>query len=276
MKRTVKVDTQEATILLASEIVYGQRVVWCGATCMPLKLSLMRPRYFFPYDKKRILPLIVWFCGGGFTEMDRNVHTPELAWFAKRGFAVASVDYVTTYRSHFPQLVEDVKLAIRFLKAHSGEYNIDPNRIVVMGESAGGYLAALCGVTGKNREFDTGGYENYTSEVQAAVPWYPVIRPTAMTVDIERVTVPYDWDKYADVTGYVTKNAAPCLILHGSGDTLVPVSQSELLYDVLERAGADVDMIIIEGAEHADDAFVQSGTKQMILDFIVKKLGISS
>jgi acetyl esterase/lipase len=271
MKKTVKVDVKEPTILLASEIVYGQRVVWCNATSTQLKLSLMRPRCFFPYDKKQVLPLIVWICGGGFTEMDRNVHVPELAWFAKHGYAVASVDYSVNYRSHFPELVEDVKLAIRFLKAHGAEYNLDTTRIALMGESAGGYLSALCGVTGNNKEFDTGGYEDYSSEVQAAIPWYPAVRVTEMEVDPSRVTVPYDWKEYADVTKYVTAGAAPFLILHGSGDTLVPVSQGELLYDALEKAGADVDMIVIEGAEHADDAFVQPEIKQMILDFINKK-----
>jgi acetyl esterase/lipase len=272
MKKLVKIDIKESTILLASEIVYGQKIVWCGAASMPLKLSLMRPRNFFPYDKPQILPLIVWICGGGFTEMDRNVHIPELAWFAKRGYAVASVDYSVNYRSHFPELLEDIKLAIRFLKAHGKEYNIDTSRIVLMGESAGGYLAALCGVTGKNKKFDTGGYEDHNSEVQAAIPWYPVIRTSEMDVDFSRVTVPYDWDEYPDVTQYIHADVPPFLILHGNGDTLVPISQGELLYDALGKAGVDVEMIVIDRAEHADDAFVQPEVKQMILDYINKKL----
>jgi acetyl esterase/lipase len=141
-----------------------------------------------------------------------------------------------------------------------------------MGESAGGYLAALCGVTGKNRGFDIGGYEDYDSEVQTVIPWYPVIGTSEMDVDFSRVTVPYDWDKYPDVTRYIRTDAPPFLILHGSGDTLVPIFQGDLLYDALEKAGVDVEMIVIDGAEHAHDAFVQPEVKQMILDYINKKI----
>jgi acetyl esterase/lipase len=272
MKKQMHVDIKAPTILLASEIVFGQREVWCQSASMPLKLSLMRPRNFFPYDKTQVLPLIVWICGGGFTEMDRNIHAPELSWFTKRGYAVASVDYSVHYRSKFPESVEDVKLAIRFLKAHGMEYNLDINRIAIMGESAGGYLAALCSVTGNNKEFDKGGYENFSSEVQAAILWYPVINTTAMVIDPNKVTVPYDWNKYADVTQYVTADTPPVLILHGSGDTLVPIAQGEFLYQALENVKADVEMVIIEGAEHADNAFIQDEIKQVMLNFLNSRL----
>jgi acetyl esterase/lipase len=254
--------------------VYGQRKEWCDASSRTLKLSILRPRCFFPYDKKQVLPVIVWICGGGFTEVDRNVWMPEMTWFAKRGYAVVSVDYSVTYRSRYPESVEDAKLAIRFIKAHGAEYNLDTSRIALMGESAGGYLTALLGVTGKEKKFDTGGYENYSSEVQAAIPWYPPVQMSGLEIDPDmvKVTVPYDMKKYDDVTKYVTADVPPFLILHGSGDSLVPVSQGELLYDTLQKAGADADMIIIEGAEHADPAFIQDETKQIILDFINKKL----
>lgn len=79
--------------------------------------------------------------------MDQNVWTPELAWFAKRGFAVASIDYSVTARAKFSNQIEVVKLAIRYLKAHAEELGLDPQRFVAMGESAGGYLAALVGAT---------------------------------------------------------------------------------------------------------------------------------
>jgi acetyl esterase/lipase len=204
--------------------------------------------------------------------VDRDIWLPEMVWFAKKGYAIAGVDYSTTYRTRFPESAEDVKLAIRFLKAHAAEYGIDGNRIVLMGESAGGYITALCGLTGKNREFDTGGFENYTSEVQAVIPWYPLVRLSGMKIEPDRVTLPHDITAYADITGYVTRDAPPFLILHGSGDSLVPLSQGELLYDSLQKAGAYADMIVLEGAEHADTAFVQPEVKALILDFIEKKL----
>ncbi|MDR1444249.1 MAG: alpha/beta hydrolase [Treponema sp.] len=260
MKRTVKVQVKDASIALAAEIVYGHRPAWGSLSYRPLTLSFMRRR------EGGTLPLIVWLCGGGFTEVDRNVWIPELVWFAKRGYAVASVDYSTAYRSRFPQSVEDVKLAVRFLKARAAEYGIDPARVALMGESAGGYLAALCALT--PGEFDPGG----DCKVQAAVPWYPPVRIAEMRASIDKTTLPHDIAAYADITRYVTPEAPPFLILHGSGDDLVPLSQGELLYDALQQAGAAAEMVVIEGAGHGDIAFVQDEVKKIILDFLDAKL----
>jgi acetyl esterase/lipase len=204
--------------------------------------------------------------------MDRGVWIPDLAWFAKRGYAVAGVDYSTAYRSRFPDAAEDIKLAIRFLRAHAGEYGLDPRRVALMGESAGGYLSAFCALTGADRAFDKGGYENYGSEVQAAIPWYPPVRMPEMDTGLDKSFLPHDIGNYADLSALVGAGAPPFLILHGSADTLVPLSQGELLYDSLRRAGLDADMAVLEGAAHGDPAFVQDEVKQIILEFLEAKL----
>jgi acetyl esterase/lipase len=270
MKKTITVPIKEPGVVLAGEIVYGHRWAWGNIAYRPLKLSLMRPRAVPGVPQK--LPLIVWLCGGGFTEVDRTVWLPELVWFAKQGYAVASVDYSTTYRTVFPEQAEDVKLAIRFLKAHSADYGLDPDRIVLMGESAGGYLTTLCGLTGTRGEFDRGGFESYTSQVQAAIPWYPPVRLSEMAVESSLVILPHDIAGFTDLTTYVTPEAPPFLILHGSGDSLVPCAQGELLYDALHNAGADAELVLLEGAEHADTAFLQREVKEIILDFIRGRL----
>ena len=102
MRYDWKVPSEEPVVTLGSEIVYAQRVEWCGATWRPLCLSLMRTRQFFYYDREETLPVVLFLCGGGFSNVDRNVWMPELAWFAKRGFAVVSVDYSVTSRTRFP------------------------------------------------------------------------------------------------------------------------------------------------------------------------------
>jgi acetyl esterase/lipase len=272
MKKTIKIAKQEPMVRLASEIVYGQKAAWGGIARSPLRLSFLWPENHYRETNEK-LPLIIWLCGGAFTEVDRNIWIPELTWFAKRGYAVASIDYSTGYRSRFPGLVEDVKLGIRYMKEHAAEYNVNPDRLVLMGESAGGYLSAFCGVTGYQKQFDIGGYENQNSAVKAAICWYPVVRISELPVDPKIITVPVDFKKYADVDAYVTPEAPSILILHGNSDNLVPLSQGEILYEALSRTGTDVELIILEGAGHGDANFVQPEIKGIMLDFIKKSIG---
>lgn len=271
MKKTISIELKDPALTLAARIVYGQRKAWGELTYSPLCLSFMRPR---SWDKgmNRPLPLIVWLCGGAFIEMDRNIWIPELAWFAKRGYAVASVDYSTSYRSRYPENAEDIKLAIRYMKSRAEEFGIDPRRIAIMGESAGGYLSAFCALTGKDKGYDTGGYEDYTSEVRAAVPWYPPARMAEMNISPEKLIVPHDIANYADLTKLVKPGAPPFLILHGNNDGLVPLSQGELLYEALEKERVPVDMYVIDGADHGDTAFLQTEVKELIFEFLEKTI----
>jgi acetyl esterase/lipase len=105
MKKYIEIERKEPCLYLDDNIVYGNRREFCNAVTKPLRLSLIRPRDYFSYDRKMILPVIVWLCGGAWTEMDRNVWIPELSWFAKHGYAVASVEYSVTARSRFTENV---------------------------------------------------------------------------------------------------------------------------------------------------------------------------
>jgi acetyl esterase/lipase len=261
MKKEIAIELNEQRIRLAANVVYGQRKYWGGQVYRNLSLSLMYPEYV--RGKKEVLPLIIWFCGGAFTEVDGNIWLPELVWFAKQGFIVASVEYSVTPVTVFPEQIEDAKLAIRFLKAHSNEYHIDPNKVVVMGESAGGYITSICGVTGKSREYDKGGYENYSSEIQAAVPWYAPAKMSSMSREHKG---------FIDVVPLITKDTPPFLILHGNKDNLVPLEQSEILYDGLQKAGIDSDFIVVNDATHGDPLFCQDEVRKIIITFIKDKL----
>jgi acetyl esterase/lipase len=222
-----------------------------------------------------ISPVIVWLCGGSWTDMNCNVWVPELSWFAKRGYAVASVEYSVTARSRFPENIEDIKLAIRFLRAHGAEYNLDTSHIAVMGESAGGYLSALCGVTNDIKQYDQGPYAEYSSAVQAVVSWYPPVNPSLLAIGDgvpEDIACPPDMNKYPDIRTFITRDTPPFLILHGDADTLVTISHSEMLYEALEKAGIETDFYIFKDAEHSDWVFDQEETKEIILGFINKHL----
>ncbi|MCI9486586.1 MAG: alpha/beta hydrolase [Lachnospiraceae bacterium] len=271
MKQYLNVTPEEKVIGLGSSIVYGNRTEWCGATWRPLELSLMRSRQFFYYDEAETLPVIVFFCGGGFTNVDHNVWMPELAWFAKRGYAVVSVHYSVTARTRFPMQLEDAKLAIRYLRAHREELRLDTDRMIAMGESAGGYLCGLVGLTGKDGTHDVGEYPEYSSEVSGVVSFYPVTDAGLFAKELEKngePLIPPDMGSYPGLAGLVSEKTPPFMLLHGTADSQVPVSQSELLYEALAAQGVRAELYIVEGAEHADAHFFQPEMKERILAFM--------
>jgi acetyl esterase/lipase len=120
--------------------------------------------------------VIVWIHGGGWTSPDlTKKYRPTRAIIdaCKAGFVCTSIEYRLVTEKAFPAPIEDCKCAIRFLKAHSEELGIDPERIGVWGESAGGQLAALVGASYHNPRIEgTGGWNDYTSEVKAVCDWY--------------------------------------------------------------------------------------------------------
>lgn len=259
VKYTITQNRTEPIICLGDEITYGHRPEWSDATWRPLKLSLMRSRQWFDYDPQENMPVIIWLCGGAFTHVDKNVWAPEMSYFAKNGFAVASIEYSTTARTRFPMPLEDIKLGIRYLKAHARQLHLDPDRMVVMGESAGGYLAALTAVTGDCREYNIGEYPEQSSAVRAAIPLYPCVREVHMEGD--RIIMP-------DITKFIDAKTPPFLIIHGTCDHVVSCKESEYLYESLITSQVPADLCLIEGAEHADSPIYQTAVKDKIIQFI--------
>lgn len=240
----------------------------------------------FPREASEPVPGIVWICGGGWLEMSTCAHLAYLTELARCGFVVASVQYRTSNEAKFPAQLMDVKAAIRYLRAHTDRYHLDPERIGVMGESAGGHLTAMAALTGKEKAFDQGAYLEYSSEVQAACPWYVPTDVTKMPVDIPRdmqaapeslligmnASLHMEEALKACPVSYVTKNAPPFLILHGMNDHTVPFQQGEILHDALEEQGNDVTLLAIEEADHADRQFFQRQLWAIIEDFFTEKL----
>ena len=234
-------------------------VTYCNADSVALKMDL-----YYPLKVTgRPAPVAVNVHGGSWSAGDkRNSETmidiPELV---RRGYFVAAVDYRLAPNYKFPAQIEDVKCAVRYLRANAAKYNLDPNRIGAWGCSAGGNLAAMLGLTDGIAEFEgSGGYPQQSSRVQAVV---------AMSAPADFMLTSYNitHDKvFARVFGatsntdpilahfspvrYVSKNAPPFFVLGGDKDETVPMQQSEELARRLNQAGASATLQIAKNGHH--------------------------
>jgi acetyl esterase/lipase len=239
-----------------------------------------------PVSRDRPLPVIVWIHGGSWAGGSKDFC--PLAYIATQSVAVVSINYRLSDVAPFPAQIHDCKAAIRWLRANSGKYQLDPDHIGVFGASAGGHLAALLGTTEGVKELEgDGGNPTFSSRVQAVCAFYP---PT----DLDRVmTNPRDratstsavarflggsLEQHRDVAAlanpnrYVTPSSAPFFILHGSADTLVPIRHSELLTEALRAKGVEVIFEVALGKGHGIAA--PPGVAPKIIDFFQRHLGV--
>lgn len=288
MIHDIQIDIVRQRLYLDDNVTYGRAGTYgSGSTMTDMKLTMLRHR-----AGSGTYPLILWLCGGGWVSQDFNAHVPELFEYARAGYLIASVQYRLAGECRFPAQINDIKAAIRYLRAHAKQLDIDPERIGVMGESAGGHLAALIGTTGETREFDQGEYMDQSSAVQAVCCYYPPVNfqsmfealnahkkvensiysglqpltPEAVFLKGSPLNSP-EMVKCTSPLTYLTENTPPFLILHGTKDSTVPISQGELLHDTLTAKGVPVTMYRIMGAQHADIHFYQPKTKEIIIDF---------
>ena len=280
MKKMIRISVTEPQYVVSTGVAFSQVNDWYGHCVRDLKMDIV-----YPDKREKLLPCVLWICGGGWLTMNRSAHLAYLSKLALSGFTVASMEYRTSNEAPFPAQLIDVKSAVRYLKANAARYSIDPDRIGVMGESAGGHLTALAALTGETREFDEGAYLEYSSAVQAAAPWYVPAdfflfpqRSTPSGASPESLLIGAKAEdspalvKKANPVSYVTENAPPFLLLHGTDDHTVPFSQSEALYEKLTEKGNDVTLYAIEGADHADLAFFQPEIWDIIQTFFKEKL----
>ncbi|MDE6404193.1 MAG: alpha/beta hydrolase [Lachnospiraceae bacterium] len=281
MREKLKVKVTAPQYSFVSGVTFAQVDAWYDHTRRDLKMDII-----YPEDKTKKYPCVVWICGGAWIRLDRSAHTAYLSELARSGFVVASVEYRTSNEGCFPIQLQDVKAGIRYLRALSDRYNIDTGRFGVMGESAGGYLAAMAALA-DDPAFDVGAFTEFSSKVQAACPWYPPADVTAFqypspveaAVSMESLllgkNVMLNQEEALKIcpVSFVTKDAPPFLIIHGDNDHTVPFAQGEILHDRLEEAGADVKLLVLEGADHADMPFFQEEIWQRIIGFFKEKLG---
>lgn len=242
------------------------------------------------------IPLVVRIHGGWFSSGDKageETGTTANAILAK-GYALAGVNYRLSGEALFPAGAQDVKAAVRWLRAHAAQYGLDTDRFACWSESAGGYMVAMLGVTGDQATvFDDNSLGNpgVSSAVAAVVDWYG---PTDLAMMDSQQTAnppascPTSWLQHTPATSpegqwlggalntpaVATKLAQADLvaniaaaktlplfiIAHGNNDCNVPWSQSQELKDALAKVGNTANLTIIPGYSHGDSRFETTQT----------------
>ena len=206
-----------------------------------LRLDLVTPALAGPH------PLVVYVPGGGFVRAPRGMARRERAFVAAAGYVVACVDYRTVRQNAtVTDGLSDVRAAIDHLTDQAETYGIDTSRIGVWGESAGGYLASVVGLTDSRiravvDEFGASdlsvvadGFDE-RMHVALADPRNPIRRYQAAE------TNPVD---------LVRADSPAFLILHGDDDRIIPPTQTLALHRALRDAGADSTHHLLAGAGH--------------------------
>ena len=287
--KILNIPVKEVSVEYIADIVYSQPSIY-GYPNYKLTMDLLIP------DSDERLPAIVYVPGGGFMSANNDKTLQQRLDLAEAGYVVASIEYRVTPQSTFPAPLEDVKAAIRFLRANADSYGIDSDAIAVMGHSAGGYLAALAGTTNGIAEFDKGAFLEQSSEVQAVVDIYGLSdltdvgsgfseevqemhkspsAPEAMWVNGPAVFGPggsiHDDPKKAEKANpihYITKDAPPFLIMHGDSDSLVSPNQTKILHQALVEHGVESSYYVVKGAGHGGPQWHQEPVTKLIVDFL--------
>jgi acetyl esterase/lipase len=239
------------------EVAFEKDVVYGKGAGEDLKLNLSRPK-----GQAGAAPCVLLIHGGGWAAGSKEGHNAQTWDLVRRGYVSATVGYRFAPRHPFPAQVEDVKCAVRFLRANAEKYGIDPARIGAVGFSAGAHLSMMLGVMGKEDGLEgEGGFPDQPSQVNAVVSYFgPTDFVTADYPEASRAIVAKflggsreekaEAYRRASPVTYVTKGDAPTLVIQGTRDPLVPHTQAIVMGDALTAAGVPGRVELVLGAGH--------------------------
>lgn len=191
------------------------------------------------------------YANSGLRELER--HKPLL----DAGYVVFDLRHGSNPRYSIPETVADVHAGLRFIKQHAGDFNVDPEKLGFWGHSAGGHLSLLVGL---NPEVAT----SQSSKVVESQRVAAVVVMAPLT-NLESLMAPYPKDGSAGPPGmdfgvqrypefsplfFASSDDPPTLLIHGSADVLVPLSQSQSMFSALQANGVVAELLVIEGADH--------------------------
>jgi len=239
-------------------------VPYAGTDNPRQKLDLYLPRQL-KTDKP--LPVVAFIHGGAWQAGDKRGGLGTVASFVESGeYAAVSIGYRLSSEATWPAQIHDCKAAIRWLRANAKKYNFDPDKIGVVGPSAGGHLVAMLGTSGGVAELDgrLGDHQNESSRVACVVDLYGPTELLKMGGSHDNPNSPesklvggtlqenQEIARNASPTTYVTKDDPPFLLIHGTKDFTVPFNQSELLFAALQQAEVEATFVPVTNGGHGN------------------------
>lgn len=275
------------TLLLGvlPQIHYTRDVVYGKAGDVDLKLDLAVPtRGSGPF------PAVVCIHGGAWQAGKKEDLEFLARYLAEQGYVAATVSYRLAPSHLWPAQIEDVKCAVRYLRAHAKELNIDPANIFATGASAGGHLSLMLGLMeAKDGLEGTGGHAEFPSTVRGVANFFgptdfkvwsaagetDAIKPEDKKSQAQQILEAWlgtsdrtsDLVRQASPITYVRANNPPILTFQGTTDDIVPASQATLLHEALEEAGVPQKLVLMEGEGHGWGGEKMEGSMQEILTF---------
>jgi acetyl esterase/lipase len=248
---------------------------------------------FLPADLKpeEKRPALVLIHGGAWHAPGASMFYPMAKYFASRGVPTFSIDYrgiqKETNGVGVPEIVSDCRSAMRHLRAHSSEFGIDPNKIAVLGDSAGGHLAACLGTIPDPQ--DASGISSAANLMIPCNPivemgpgegntnsWFRLIQkggamerkptPEAIVPTPEQIAVA----KSVSPMAFVSTKSAPALVMHGLNDYIVSPEQSRQFAEKLKAAGVPVELVLIPDARHAFILPRYTASEPQVVDVITQ------
>ena len=251
-------------------------------------LQILVPRKRMMENEK--YPLIIYVQGSAWHKQNVYQHVGQFNYLCKQGFVVAIVQYRESDLAPFPAQIEDTKTAIRFLKKHHEEYFIDEQNVFLFGDSSGGHVALVSGLTAKLPLFNGNLYSEYSNEVRAIIDFYGVVditmedgfpttenhqqpdSPEGYLIGRKNVLEHLDIARQTNPMAYLDGNIPPILIAHGTKDRLVAFKQSVKLYKALKGKNKDVVFYRMKGADHGGPMFFCEDMLEEVIKFIKKNI----
>jgi acetyl esterase/lipase len=243
---------------------------------------------YLPKNSTGKIPLVVFIHGGGWLSNDKYADIgymkSTVSEILESGFALVSIDYRFSTEAVFPAQMHDCNAAISFLVDNAEKYQLDMERMVIMGFSAGGHLASMVGLAknnnveafylpGSNRDFKPKGVVDFYGPADLTL--FPgaddANSPEGILIGAAPLDRP-DLAKNASPVSFVDENDPPFLIIHGEKDDLVSPRQSHLLHSWLNVKGVPSELIIVKDAPHFGSMFDVEEIRMKVMGFLSENL----